>query len=95
MLMRCFWFPLVLALAACGAEEPQDRSGDGIDHTANAARWVDSEFQPSTLSAEQQLEELAWFTAAAAPFRGMDISVVSETLTTHKYESEVLTRAFE
>ena len=25
----------------------------------------------------------------------MSISVVSETLTTHKYESEVLTRAFE
>ena len=65
------------------------------DYAAAAARWVDSEFQPSTLTREEQLAELAWFTQAAAPFRGMRISVVSETLTTHQYESEVLARAFQ
>lgn len=60
----------------------------------NATRWVDQEFQPSTLSREQQLEEMAWFVEAAAPFAGMEISVVSETITTHEYESKVLARAF-
>jgi rhodanese-related sulfurtransferase len=65
-----------------------------LDHAANAERWVTSEFTPSTLSRAQQLEEMAWFTEAALPFRGAEISVVSETLTTHEYESEILTRAF-
>ncbi|MEE4302051.1 MAG: ABC transporter substrate-binding protein [Pseudomonadales bacterium] len=59
------------------------------------ARWVDDEFQPSTLTRDEQLAELAWFAEAAAPFRGMEISVVSETLTTHEYEAGTLARAFE
>jgi glycerol transport system substrate-binding protein len=63
-------------------------------YLANAERWVRDEFQPSTLSIEAQLAELQWFVEAAEPFRGMEISVVSETLITHEYESEVLTRAF-
>lgn len=66
-----------------------------IDFAANAQKWQQEEFQPSTLSAAEQLQELAWFTEAAAPFRGMSIKVVSETLTTHVYESEVLAKAFE
>ena len=37
---------------------------------------------------------MAWFTQAAEPYRGMTINVVSETLTTHEYESETLTKAF-
>jgi glycerol transport system substrate-binding protein len=62
---------------------------------ANAAmeRWVE-EFMPSTLSREQMLEELNWFRAAAEPFRGMSINVVSETITTHEYEAQTLARAF-
>ena len=61
----------------------------------NAARkWVDQEFQPSSLSKEEQLKEMEWFMKAAEPFRGMDISVVSETITTHEYESKTLARAF-
>ena len=59
-----------------------------------AKKWIGSEFKPSTLTAEQQLEELKWFIKAAEPFRGMDIKVVSETLTTHEYESKVLAKAF-
>jgi glycerol transport system substrate-binding protein len=54
-----------------------------------AKKWLD-EFQPSTLSREQQLKELEWFIDAAKPFRGMDIQVVSETITTHEYEANVL-----
>jgi len=48
-----------------------------------AKKWIGSEFKPSTLTADQQLEELKWFIKAAEPFRGMKINVVSETLTTH------------
>jgi glycerol transport system substrate-binding protein len=59
-----------------------------------AKKWIDSEFKPSTLSPEQQMAELKWFIEAAKPFRGMDIKVVSETLTTHEYESKVLAKAF-
>ncbi len=62
---------------------------------AAAERWVDQEFQPSTLTREQQLEEMKWFIQAAEPFRGMEIKVVSETIPTHEYESKVLTKAFE
>src|SRR5699024_6706769 len=58
-----------------------------------AEKWLD-EFQPSTLSGEEQLKELEWFIDAATPFRGMDIKVVSETITTHEYESKVLAEAF-
>ena len=91
----CLAVAAATALVACGSEDQPADTRESIDHAANAARWADEEFQPSTLSREQQLAELAWFTEAAAPFRGMSISVVSETLTTHKYESEVLARAFE
>jgi glycerol transport system substrate-binding protein len=61
---------------------------------AAARRWIESEFSPSTLTAEQQLEEMRWFIQAAQAFQGMDIRVVSETITTHEYESQVLARAF-
>jgi len=62
---------------------------------AAAEKWVDQEFQPSTLSREEQLGEMEWFIDAAKPFQGMEINVLSETIPTHTYESEVLTKAFE
>src|SRR5467141_2125409 len=49
---------------------------------ATAQKWIDSEFQPSTLSKADQLKELQWFEKAAQPFKGMEINVVSETSTT-------------
>ena len=58
-----------------------------------AKRWL-GEFQPSTLSEQAQLEELKWFVEAAKPYQGMAIKVVSETITTHEYESQTLARAF-
>lgn len=61
---------------------------------AAAQKWIDEEFQPSTLSKEDQMKEMEWFIQAAKPFRGMEINVVSETITTHKYESEKLAKAF-
>ncbi|GAB6260933.1 ABC transporter substrate-binding protein [Photobacterium sp. R1] len=60
-----------------------------------AKKWVNDEFAQSSLSQDEQMKELAWFTEAAKPFRGMAIKVVSETITTHEYESKVLTKAFE
>ena len=47
----------------------------------------------STLSRADQEKEMQWFVDAAKPFAGMDIKVVSETLTTHEYESKVLAPA--
>jgi len=63
---------------------------------AAAEKWVDEEFQPSTLTREEQLQEMQWFIDAAAPFVGMEVNVLSEgPLPTHDYESAVLTKAFE
>lgn len=63
-------------------------------YTDAAKKWVDSEFQPSTLNKEQQIKEMAWFIKAAAPYRGMEIKVVSETIATHEYEAKQLAKAF-
>ena len=62
---------------------------------AAAERWIDSEFQPSALSRDEQLAEMQWFIDAAKPFAGMEINVLSETIPTHVYESTVLAKAFE
>ncbi len=59
-----------------------------------AKKWVDSEFQPSTLSQTEQMKEMEWFVKAAEPFKGMEIKVVSETIATHEYESKTLAKAF-
>ena len=80
-------------LLGCGDNGAQPDQSD-MDYAANAQRWILQEFQPSTLSRAEQTAEMAWFTAASAPYRGMSINVVSETLTTHEYESETLARAF-
>ena len=86
---------LILAgtLVACGDNGAQPNQPD-MDYAGNAQRWIAEEFQPSTLSEAEQTAEMAWFTAASEPYRGMTINVVSETLTTHEYESETLARAF-
>ncbi|MEM7120486.1 MAG: ABC transporter substrate-binding protein [Pseudomonadota bacterium] len=60
-----------------------------------AEQWVNDEFQPSTLTVEEQMAEMQWFIDAAKPFAGMEINVLSETIPTHTYESQVLTQAFE
>ena len=62
---------------------------------AEAEKWINDEFQPSTLSKDEQMKEMEWFINAAKPFAGMEINVLSEGIPTHSHESEVLTRAFE
>ena len=60
-----------------------------------ATAFLDSEIGDlSTLSRADQEAEMQWFVDAAAPFAGMEIKVVSETITTHEYESQVLAPAF-
>ena len=71
-------------------------AGQAVYADMNAAKkWIDSEFQPSALSKSDQVKEMEWFIKAAEPFRGMEVNVLSETIPTHTYESEVLTKAFE
>lgn len=59
-----------------------------------AEKFVNEVAKRSTLTKEEQLKELAWFTEAAKDFRGMDINVVSETIPTHEWESSKLAKAF-
>jgi glycerol transport system substrate-binding protein len=61
---------------------------------AAAKKWLSDEFTPSTLSAAEQTQEMQWFIDAAKPFKGMEINVASETITTHEYEAKVLAKAF-
>lgn len=89
--------PRVLLLSAAISVACMGINGKAYaDQYQDAAnKWIAGEFAQSTLTPEQQLAELAWFTEAAKPFRGMSINVVSETITTHEYESKVLAKAFE
>jgi len=70
-------------------------AGTASADMAAAKKWVDEEFQPSTLSKEQQMKEMEWFIHAAEPYKGMSIKVVSESIPTHAYEGKTLTKAFE
>ncbi|HSK38728.1 MAG TPA: ABC transporter substrate-binding protein [Arenibaculum sp.] len=79
-----------LSAGLAGTAAAQDDS----PYMEAARRWVETEFQPSSLSQEEQMREMEWFIQAAEPFRGMDINVVSETITTHEYEAGTLARAF-
>ncbi|WP_462324264.1 ABC transporter substrate-binding protein [Desulfoplanes sp.] len=88
-------YPLAITLT-CIALVGMAGSGfaaDGQYETA-AKKWVDQEFQPSSLSKAEQMKEMDWFIKASKPFRGMDIKVVSETITTHEYEAKTLAKAF-
>lgn len=103
--------PIAVALAAavlmgCGKkqEAPAAAAPGAAPGTAAPAaqgsaeaakRWIDSEFQPSVLSKEEQMKEMEWFIAAAKPFAGLEINVLSETIPTHEYESKTLAKAFQ
>ncbi len=95
----------VMVLVACGKKEDAPAAAPGAaapaapaakaGGTEAAKKWIDSEFQPSVLSKEDQLKEMEWFANAAKPFVGMEINVLSETIPTHEYESKTLTKAFQ
>ena len=71
-------------------------SGPSYADVEAAKRWIDSEFQPSTLSKDEQLKEMEWFIKAAEPFKGMEINVLSEGRFRRTTMSRtILTKAFE
>ncbi|MBU1176124.1 MAG: ABC transporter substrate-binding protein, partial [Alphaproteobacteria bacterium] len=70
-------------------------AGPALAGMAEAERWINDEFQPSALSVDEQKAEMQWFVDASAPFAGMEINVLSESVPAHEYESAVLTKAFE
>ena len=85
------WLAGAVGAATVAASTPSDLPAAQLQ---SAQAWIAREFQPSTLSSEQQLAEMSWFIRAAAPYRGLQIRVVSENIGTHVYESNVLARAF-
>src|SRR6202522_2482940 len=82
------------AAAAVGAPALLTPTPSYAQQLDAAKKWVDSEFQPSTLTKEQQMAEMQWFINAAQPFKGMKVSCASEILGIHEYESKTLTKAF-
>ncbi|MSZ20099.1 MAG: carbohydrate ABC transporter substrate-binding protein, partial [Actinobacteria bacterium] len=78
---------LLVSGCASGGATPTD-----ID--AVAAKWADGEFALSALTRDEKIAEMKWFAEAASALGVTDISVVSETIDPHVYESEVLTQAF-
>ena len=62
----------------------------------DARAFLDAEIGDlSVLDRSGQEAEMQWLVDAAKPYAGMEINVVSETITTHEYESKVLAAAFE
>lgn len=88
-----------MKLTACAFAATALVAGQGAwAGEAEAKKWIDNEFQPSTLSKDQQAAEMKWFIDAAKKLQAKgvkEISVVSETITTHEYESKTLAKAFE
>ena len=71
-------------------------SGPAFADMAAAKKFLADEIgDMTTLSPDQEQQEMQWFIDAAKPFKGMEIHVVSESLTTHAYESKTLAPAFE
>ena len=82
------------AAAAVGAPALLTPTPSYAQQLDAAKKWVDSEFQPSTLTKDQQMAEMEWFIKAAQPFKGAKVSCASEILGIHEYESKTLTKAF-
>ena len=65
-----------------------------IAENSLALKWVANEFQPSTLTQAEQMQEMNWFIEVSKPYQGMQIRVVSERIATHGYEANILAKAF-
>ncbi len=61
---------------------------------AAATAFLDETIERSALTREEQEAEMQWFIDAAQPFQDLEITVVSETIPVHEYESTVLAPAF-
>jgi len=72
----------------------ESKWGPLSEYEQAAVDWVFKEFQPSTFTVKEQIEELVWFAHTTEPYRGMSIDSVAESIKTHKWESDVLAEAF-
>ncbi len=88
-------FAMLMGSLSCSVGAIGAEPGGDAAWQERANYWVDQEFQPSTLSKAEQLDELRWFAEAAKPFSSLSIRVVSERIDTHHYEANVLARAFQ
>ena len=95
MLKKCLTTMKAPALwfAVCFSVFPAQLMANDADVEQAIQKWL-TEFQPSALRPDEQVQELRWFAQAAGPFRGMQIKVASETLSTHEYEAQTLAKAF-
>ena len=69
-------------------------SGVAVADMAAAERYIKDEFKRSTISKEEQTSELKWYVDASAPLSGTEIKVLSDGIPVHKYDAEVLAKAF-
>ena len=67
-------------LAAVASAAVLAYAGPSLADMAAAEKWIDEEFQPSTLSREEQLAEMEWFINAAQPFAGIDARTQADLL---------------
>ena len=74
-----------VALAA-GTANAQEKSFE--ERMEIARKWVEEEFQPSTLSKEEQMEEMAWFVEACEPFSRRCTKLSQIRLATPKKRSQ-------
>ena len=82
-------------MSSVGALALMLAAGPAFADMDEAKKFLDAEIGTlSTLSRADQEAEMQWFIDAAKPMAGMEIKVVSETITTHEYESKVLAPAF-
>ena len=52
-------------------------SGASWADTKAADKWINAEFQPSTLSKDEQAAELKWFAEAAAKLKAKGVTEIS------------------
>src|SRR6056297_3600603 len=70
-------------------------AGPAFAGMEEAQNFLDNEIAGLSVLSRADLEaEIQWFIDAAEPYQGMEIKVVSETITTHEYEARVLAPAF-
>lgn len=78
-----------LIVIGCGlAFSPLASAKDKIDY------WLKTEFNQSTLSYDEQYNEMEWFAETAEPYQGLTVRVTSEIINTHLYEANILAKAF-
>ncbi|WDE00723.1 ABC transporter substrate-binding protein [Thalassomonas actiniarum] len=86
---------LLMALLIVNSLAGQAFAATQDSHGIKSARtWIEKEFTVSSISREQQVDEMRWFIEAAKPYRDIEVRVVSERIATHLYEANTLARAF-